>query len=299
MIRACRIGHATFETPDLDKLMEYYTSVIGLAPVLRETDRAFLATRTGQLAIELRRSEHPKCAKLSFEVAPDEDFNDMARRLSALGIKSEVRQDVAPGTPKVLAFEDPKGTIIELFNEWQPAALNHPCAGIAPLKLGHVAFLVPEPRPISDFYARVLGFRVSDWIDDFFVFMRCNADHHTVNFIRGTSIGVHHFAFELKDFAHLQNACDLFGQREIPILWGPLRLGPGHNVAVYHRNPDNQIVELYAELDQMKDEALGYWEPRPWHRDRPQRPKVWPRVGSESIWGVPPAPDFPRTTRQS
>jgi hypothetical protein len=49
----------------------------------------------------------------------------------------------------------------------------------------------------------------------------------------------------------------------------------------------------------MKDEALGYWEPRPWHRDRPQRPKVWPRVGSESIWGVPPTPDFPRTTRQS
>jgi hypothetical protein len=25
----------------------------------------------------------------------------------------------------------------------------------------------------------------------------------------------------------------------------------------------------------MHDEELGYFEPRPWHQDRPQRPKVW------------------------
>jgi hypothetical protein len=36
---------------------------------------------------------------------------------------------------------------------------------------------------------------------------------------------------------------------------------------------------------------LGYYDPRPWHRDRPQRPKVWNR-DEGSIWGVPPAPDF-------
>jgi hypothetical protein len=44
----------------------------------------------------------------------------------------------------------------------------------------------------------------------------------------------------------------------------------------------------------MKDEALGYFDPRPWHRDHPQRPKVWPREGSQSIWGPPQTPDFRR-----
>jgi catechol 2,3-dioxygenase-like lactoylglutathione lyase family enzyme len=265
---------------------------------MREAGRAFLATRTGQLAIELRSSTSANCAKLFFEVAPTDDFAELQGRLSADGIKSEIRQDVAPGISQTLAFEDPKGTTIELFNDWQAVGPDRTPAGIAPLKLGHLAFTNPDPATLADFYARVLGFRVSDWIDDYFVFMRCNADHHTVNFIKAPSTAVHHFAFELKDFAHLQNACDHFGQQHIPILWGPLRLGPGHNVAVYHSNPDHQIVELYAELDQMKDEALGYWDPRPWHRERPQRPKVWPRFGSESIWGVPPAPEFPRTTRQ-
>ena len=96
-----------------------------------------------------------------------------------------------------------------------------------------------------------------------------------MNFISGKNIKMHHIAFELRDFSHLQTACDLFGERKIPIIWGPVRLGPGHNVAAFHRDHDDWVVEFYAELDQMKDEELGYFDPRPWHHDRPQRPKVW------------------------
>ena len=160
--------------------------------------------------------------------------------------------------------------------------------------LNHASLAVSDVAAAADFYQKVLGFKVSDWIDDFFVFMRCNADHHTVNFIRGKNIKMHHMAFELKDFIHLQNSCDLFGQRKIPIIWGPLRHGPGHNVATYHRNQDEQVVEFYCELDQMKDEELGYFEPRPWHHDTPQRPKRW-TPGHTSVWGPPPTPDFHRT----
>ena len=135
----------------------------------------------------------------------------MARRLTALGVKSQMKSDSAPGLGKVLALEDPKGTAIELFSEWQSVGRNQPVTGIGVLKLGHIAFHVDNPKAIADFYARVLGFKVSDWIDDFFVFMRCNADHHTVNFITGPHGTMHHVAFECRDFSHLQSACDLFG----------------------------------------------------------------------------------------
>ena len=153
--------------------------------------------------------------------------------------------------------------------------------------------MVQDVNATVAFYEKVLGFKVSDWIGDFFVFMRCNPDHHTVNFIKGATVKLHHMAFELKDFVHIQNSCDLFGQRNIPIIWGPLRQGPGHNIATYHRNHDDQVIELYTELDQLKDEALGYFDPRPWHRDQPQRPKVW-EPGKTNTWGTPPAPDFHR-----
>ena len=92
-----------------------------------------------------------------------------------------------PGLPKVLSFAGPKGTTIELFREWSSVGNGQQVVGAAALKLGHVAFVVQDPKPMVEFYGKVLGFRVSDWIGDFFVFMRCNADHHAVNFIVGKS----------------------------------------------------------------------------------------------------------------
>jgi hypothetical protein len=123
--------------------------------------------------------------------------------------------------------------------------------------------------------------------------MRCGPDHHTVNFFHGPDAKLHHMAFELKDFMHLQNACELMGQRKVPILWGPLRHGPGHNIATYHRNQDGQMIEFFCELDKMLDEELGYFEPRPWHRDRPQRPKVWAKdPNASNYWGIMPTDEM-------
>jgi catechol 2,3-dioxygenase-like lactoylglutathione lyase family enzyme len=195
-------------------------------------------------------------------------------------------------TPRMVSFEDPKGTVLEVFAEQTPIAKNAAVAGIGPLKLGHLAFCVDEPKRFVDFYAKVLGFRISDWIQDWFAFMRCGPDHHTVNFVRGKRTVMHHIAFELKDWAQILTACDFLGAKNIQLTWGPGRHGPGHNIYTYHRNPDDQIIELFTELDKMLDESLGYFEPRPWHRDRPQKPKVW--EGPRDIWGPPPTPDHLR-----
>jgi len=294
MVKARRIGHATFETPDLEKAIAYYTEFMGLVLAEREHDRAFLASKIGPLTIALDKSDRAHCSKLAFEVAPLTDFVDLSRELAKDGVRGELRNDSVPGIGQVLAFADDKGTTIELFKDWRYLGEHLQVAGIGPLKLGHVAFFTPDIARTVGFYEKVLGFRVSDWIGDFFCFMRCSPDHHTVNFFTGPDPVLHHIAFEVKDFVHLQNSCELMGQRRVPIIWGPLRHGPGHNVATYHRNSDAQVVELFCELDQMKDEELGYFEPRPWHRDFPQRPKRW-TPGDTSVWGPPPTPEFHRT----
>ena len=49
----------------------------------------------------------------------------------------------------------------------------------------------------------------------------------------------------------------------------------GHNYASYHFDPDRVLVELYTDMDIYLADA-GYFEPRPWHEDMPQRPRVWP-----------------------
>ena len=293
MIKPRRIGHATFETKDIEKQIAYWTEVNGLVLAEREKNRAFLATRTGLLVVQLEQADATRCTRISFEVAPHSDFAQLADELSKHGIKSELRNNSVPGMGKVLTFKDNKGTNIDLFSEWGYLGDHHQVNGIGPLKLGHIAFHVPDVAATAKFYEQVMGFKVSDWIEDWFVFMRCNPDHHTVNFIKGDNPELHHLAFELKDMSHLQNACEMFAMKKIKLLWGPVRHGPGHNVATYHRNPDDHTVELYIELDQMKDEELGYFDPRPWHRDTPQRPKTWTRMES-TIWGLPPLPEYRR-----
>ncbi|HUI95125.1 MAG TPA: VOC family protein [Xanthobacteraceae bacterium] len=293
MIQVTRIGHATFETPDLERQIDYFTDIVGLVLAERQNGRAFLATKVGDLAVTLQKGSAAKCAGISFQAAAATDFADLRRGLEAEGVRCDLRNDPSPGIPQALTFADPKGTTVEVFASATPLARRTP-AGVGPIKLGHLAFCVDDCEAFADFYGRVLGFRVSDWIEDWFVFMRCGPDHHTVNFVRGKTTRMHHIAFELKDWAQVLSACDFLGGRNIPIIWGPGRHGPGHNIFTYHRNPDDQIIELFTELDKMLDESLGYFDPRPWHRDRPQRPKVWGPGEPRDIWGPPPTPDYLR-----
>ena len=297
MIKAQRLGHATFETPDVQKSIDYFVNVNGLVLVAQDASSAHLATKLGQLCISLTKADRAHCTRLSFEVPANSDFAAMAKGLASEGIKSELRSDPFPGSPQALVFADPSGTVLELFSQWSFLDANKNVAGVGPLKIGHVAFFVPELEKVIAFYERILNFKVSDWLGDQFVFMRCNPEHHTVNFFRSDSTRVHHMAFELKDFAHIQQGCETLSMHRIPLGWGPLRQGAGHNIAAYHRSCDDHVVEFFCELDQMKNEDLGYFEPRPWHTDRPQRPKVWPRGTWVDGWGTPPAPNFARNER--
>jgi catechol 2,3-dioxygenase-like lactoylglutathione lyase family enzyme len=295
MIPVKRIAHATYETPDLARLVDYYTQVVGFHPADRTADRAILVTPLGEEALVLERGTSARCIRLAFQVSPDFDLRDVGKQLAPKGIGAQTRKDVTPAIAQAAVFEDPKGTQIELFASCKPPAGPIETEGVAPMKLGHLAYIVPDAQATTDFYVDNLGFRVSDWMENFFSFLRCGPDHHTVNFRTGDKTFMHHIAFELKDWAHMGLACETLGRHKRPIVWGPLRHGIGHNIAIYHRDPDDHIIEFYTEMDQMKHEELGYFDPRPWHEDHPQRPKVWNRDAGAMIWGVPPAPDFLRS----
>ena len=293
MIQVRRLGHASFSTPDLERQVSYYSDVLGLRVVERCPNGAFLACRSGLEAIALERGDAVALKRLSFQVAPGSDLAALARELSDLGIKTERRSGISPGIDDALVFADIKGTLIELFADYAFAADDGVQAVITPLKLGHVAYRVTDVQEVTRFYTDVLGFRVSDWRDTTFSFLRCNTDHHTVNFVVDPVAQLHHIAFEVKDWPEIHRACDFLAKSDIRLVWGPARHIIGHNIAAYHRNSDNVRVELFCEMDQMKDEALGYFDPRPWHQDRPQRPKVWPKDTLRNYWGFASTGTFP------
>jgi catechol 2,3-dioxygenase-like lactoylglutathione lyase family enzyme len=285
MLQVKRIGHATLTTPDIARQLDYWTNVIGLTVAGKEKDRVVLATKVGQEVIVLERGERAAGVRLSFQVAPGSDLNALAARLSDAGIKSERRSAITPGIGEAIVFKDPKGTSVEIFTEQVFAADDGIDAGVMPRKLGHVAFHAPDVQQAVKFYCDVLGFRVSDWRSDFFAFLRCSRDHHSINLLQADHGEIHHIAFELRDEAEIARACDLLGRKNVKLFWGPLRHIIGHNIAIYHKKPDGITIEFFSDLDVMHDEELGYFEPRPWHQDRPQRPKVWGDDTPTNFWG--------------
>ena len=292
MIQIRRLGHATLTTPDIERQIAYYTDVVGLVLIERGKDRAFFACKLGLEAITLEPGEGNKLTRIAFQVAPDTDLADVARSLANDGVRTERRSGISPGVAEALVFTDPKGTQVEIFSDYIFAKDNGRQAGVMPLKLGHVAYRVDDVQKTVKFYTDVLGFRVSDWRTDNFAFLRCNADHHTVNFVFDEEPQLHHIAFEVKDWAEIQRAAEMLAQHNIHLVWGPGRHIIGHNIAIYHRNADKVRVEFFCEMDQMKDEALGYFDPRPWHQDRPQRPKVWGKDTLRNYWGYGSEPDI-------
>src|SRR5207237_10507667 len=103
----------------------------------------------------------------------------------------------------------------ELCGGYGVAGEERKPAGITPRKLGHVAYRVRDVQGIVKFYTDILGFRVSDWRDDTFAFLRCGPDHHSVNFVIDERPQLHHIAFEVKDWAEIQRACDWLAKKKI------------------------------------------------------------------------------------
>ena len=245
MIQVRRVGHATLTTPNLDRAIEYYNEVIGLNVVARDKNSAVLATKVGLEAIALVKGEEAGLARLAFQVAPGTDLNDCIKELSKHGVSATRRSEISPGVRDSITFKDNKGTDIDIYAEYEFAADNGKPYGVKPLKLGH----------------------------------------HTINLVNDPVPQLHHIAFEVKDWPEIHRACDYLAKNKLLLVWGPGRHIIGHNIAAYHRNHDGVRVELYTEMDQMKDETLGYFDPRPWHQELPLRPKQHGPETLRNYWG--------------
>jgi catechol-2,3-dioxygenase len=60
-IKACKIGHITLETPDVNRLVEHYTGIVGLVVSGKDKDRVVLSTAIGEEALVLAKGEARDC----------------------------------------------------------------------------------------------------------------------------------------------------------------------------------------------------------------------------------------------
>lgn len=280
-----KVGYVAVRSPDVDAMVAYYTEILEFALVERTADAAYLTTGPDHHAVVVEQGEQHGRARLGFEIRGSLD--DAEARLRDAGVAAERSSDPEPGVTDALTLSEPgTGTPLVLFERQASSGITA-ALGLRPSKLGHVAGYVEDLGTVQSFYEDVLGFRWSDTIGDFFAFMRCSVDHHSMNFMASQKFtGLHHIAYEMRDFIHLKDMLDRLASHDIRLEWGPGRHGAGHNLFSYHRDPDGNLIELFSEIDVMFDEEAGYFEPRPWHEDNPQKPKFWPMdPTAANSWG--------------
>ena len=185
-IRVSKLGYVGFKTPDLERLVEYYTKVLDFALVDGAPEGAFLTTGTDHHCVVVTRGDTRARAVVGYEIW--EDLDSAQQRLKEAGYETQRRSDIGPGTPDVLVLDEPgTGIPLHLMTAQDPSGVARLPAA-APDQARPRRRVHPGLDPMQAFYQDLLGFRWSDTVGDFFVFLRCNADHHAANFMASTKV---------------------------------------------------------------------------------------------------------------
>lgn len=271
-----QLGYVALECPDFERTKEHYGQTIGL----RQTDtghdgEVYLSVGYDHHNIVLRKAEQKALTHLGFQLQPGIDLRDLMRDLSAQGLSAEIRTDSQPGVSALVQVEPVPGVILQLYPDIAAPAPGFTRTGVAPLRLGHVAVISSHGDRLLAFLQEALGFWYTDSIGGGIAnFLTCNRDHHVLNILNVPEDRVHHIAFQLKGNASHAMACDTLREAGVPVRWGPARHTAGHNLAGYHYDPDQVLIELYTDMDQFIPQ-LNMCEARPWHEHYPMQPRDW------------------------
>ena len=270
-----QLGYVALECPDFERTKAHYAETIGMHQTDTGHDgEVYLSIGYEHHNIVLRKAEKKALTHLGFQLQPGTDLKALLQDLGGQGFAAGLKTDSQPGVPELLEFEAVPGVVIQLFPRIDAPAPGFRRGGVSPLRLGHVAVVSSQGDKLMKVFTETLGFWFTDTIGGLANFFTCNRDHHVVNVVSVPDDRVHHIAFQLKGNAAHAMACDRLREDGVPVRWGPSRHTAGHNLAGYHFDPDNVLIELYTDMDQFIPQ-LNMCEARPWHEHYPMRPREW------------------------
>jgi catechol 2,3-dioxygenase len=134
-----------------------------------------------------------------------------------------------------------------------------PSAAPAPISCDHVVVRALDVDSELAFAAGPMGLRESGRIEapgvgPVLTFMRSHTLYHCFAVAQGAGDGLHHFQLSVKDRPALFAAYEAMRDGgAVDVLWGPVRHGPGHNVAFYVRDYAGNVIEYSAEEEIVLD----------------------------------------------
>jgi catechol 2,3-dioxygenase-like lactoylglutathione lyase family enzyme len=275
-----RLDHVRLRVTDVDEAAARWCAQFGLVERERAGGAARLACDDEPYCLELVAASGTGAEHVAYELRRSCTIDDARAHFEALGVACEaVDGGLRAADPDgngvlVLPYREPASRLVAHARPASDQIVGHP------RKLGHVNFLTGRFAEQVDFYTRVLGMRVTDWLGDGGIWFHVGSDHHVMALIDKGTAHLHHIAFDVVDIGQMRVALDHLGRHGRWLGWGPTRHGVGGNIASYVRIVEEEcFVELYCDMEQLEAEH----EPRRWPDDR----------FSSNTWGpLPPRSYF-------
>ena len=282
-MRIKRLGHVGITVPDVRATVDFYERIMGMEVSQRDRDTVYLRCNEEHHCLAIFPGPSKQLHHLGLELASTYSLEEAATALREKGLTVFDPPAREPGHGPAIRCYDPNGNVIEFYSGMDGIADPLAPRETRVRKFGHITFLVTDLESSMKFYLEVLGFRLSDQMADQAAWIRCNQDHHGVALLASDLTGVHHYAYELSDWDALKRFCDNLWHNGGVVSWGLGRHGPGHNLFCYIGDNSGNIVELFAELDQIWDEET--YQPLNWKNE----------LRTLCVWGgVAPYPQYMR-----
>lgn len=298
--RVRSVRYVALGVPELKPTVGFYEHVWGLARHA-ESDGAvyFTAESSSEPCIlRLRSTEDPRVDVVSLAVDSRQDVEALASTVAGAGMQlvHEPASLSIPGDGFGFRFFDPDGRTVEVAAE---VARRNPdpvdVDRAVPLGLSHVVLNTTDLARAVRFYVEVLGFRVSDYLADFMVFLRCGPAHHVLAFTASPHVSMNHVAYDVADLDHYMYATGRTLRAGYELVWGPGRHGPGNNTFSYFEDPGSFVCEYTTGLQVIRDESthqpkvfgLSPEEEDLWGTAGPRRAEPFLGVPDCGLWSAP------------
>lgn len=271
------LDHIGLIVPDLNEAIKYYTN-FGLD--VKQTDSGLAARAFGnyQVWLKLKAGSAKKLDYISFGAFEDdlEKFSEKLKKYNISILKKEHNS---------LWFRDPLGIMVEIKSApkvmpdekmihhtascppgIRGAMMRGETPKIHPARMAHALFFTPDIKKSIDFYADILGLKLSDFPGPVaFLHGAHGSDHHLIAFAHSeTGIGYHHSAWDVNSVEEVGLGAAQMAEAGYKKGWGLGRHVLGSNYFHYVRDPWGSFTEYSYDIDYVpveKDWPTSYPSP--------------------------------------
>jgi catechol 2,3-dioxygenase len=281
-----RTGHVALFSPDPAASADFAVAHLGFSHAGHDQNGRHYLAGHGPDAYSLVYSPGTKGLEAISYIVPDNTtLEEAAASLTESGIavtRNDETSTFRPGPS--LNFTTPAGHPIELRVGHAPevpvaASTRRPTAIPAPIASDHVVLRTVDMEGEIAYVKSTLGLMESSQIQlpdttPLMAFFRGGRLYHCMALSKAEVNGLHHVQFTVKDRAAVLEAAEAFTKDDdVEIVWGPVRHGPGHNIAVYFRDHLGHIFEFSSEEEIILDDEN--YSPLRWSGGDPQAADEW------------------------